>query len=201
MKKKFILAIAVACLVIALIGVTALASSITTSIQVTYRNIGVSVNGKTVTTEQEPFIFEGRTYLAARDIAGALGMEIRFNEITDTLEITAPQTAQNTTPQNAQNATVHTSPQQKPPVPAEAAQDRKQRPANPSITRERAQEIAVEWLNANGITGARRDGGVSMDFERGRWVWEIEYELGRQEWEFYICVMTGEIIYVDIDWD
>ena len=187
-------------------AVPALASSVTSAIQVTYRNIGVTVNGKSVVTEQEPFIFEGRTYLAVRDIAEAFGMEIRFNEITNTVEITAPQTSQTSPPaQSPPTQASPTPPAQTPPAqtsptpPVGAATNRQQRPTNPSISRERSMEIAEDWLRQNGITGAWRDGGVSMDFERGRWVWEVEYELGRQEWDFYICVMTGEVVHVDID--
>jgi len=170
--------------------VPALAASVTSAIQVTYRNIRLVVDGRTITTQQEPFIFEGRTYVALRDVAEAFGAQARFNEITDTIEITSRQNTQPTPPQT-----------QTPSVPAGAATNRNERPDNPTITRERAIEIAVAWLSANGITNARRDGGVSMDFERGRWVWEVEYQQGRQEWDFYICVMTGEVVHVDIDWD
>ena len=203
MKKKLTLYIAIIGIAAIILSATVLAASVTTAIQVTYRNIAVSINGKTIATEQEPFIFEGRTYIAIRDVAEALGVEVRFNEITNTVEINTPQAAQTSPSQTVppQTAPSQTKPPRTPSVPAGAAANRRQRPTDPSITRERAMEIAVDWLRANGITGARRDGGVSMDFERGRWVWEVEYELGRQEWEFYICVMTGEVVYVDIDWD
>ena len=166
----------------------ALAASATSAIQVTYRNIKVNIDGRIIVTEREPFIFEGNTYLAAKDIAEAFGCEIRFNESANTLEITSRQT----TP---------TPPTQTPVSSFGAATNRRQRPTNPSITKERADEIAVEWLRARGHTGTWRDGGIKMDFEYGRWVWELERKINRQEWDFYICVMTGEIVHVDVDWD
>ena len=79
--------------------------------------------------------------------------------------------------------------------------NRNQRPTNASITRERAEQIASGWLSQNGITDARRDGGTSMDFEYGRWVWEVEYQNRTHEWDFYIDVNTGEVVNVKVERD
>ncbi|MDR2167306.1 MAG: hypothetical protein LBE35_05590 [Clostridiales bacterium] len=173
-------------------AVPAIANTITTTIQVTYRGLCISVNGQTVVPEQEPFIFNGRTFLALRDVAEALGAEVRMNEITNVIEIT---TVAGITPTVPPATTV-------PPetLPAGvSATNRNQRPTNPAITREQAEDIAVQWLRGQGITDTRRDGSVVMDFERGRWIWELEHQNRTYEWDFYIDVMTGEIVHTERD--
>lgn len=74
------------------------------------------------------------------------------------------------------------------------------RPANPAISRERAIEIANEHLASNGHTTATLL-GAKMDFEYGRWVWEVEFRYGRGEIEFYICVNDGSIVKFEVDID
>jgi len=76
--------------------------------------------------------------------------------------------------------------------------DRGSRPTNPAISLERAIEIAYDDLARRGITADfRRDSGI--DWERGQWVWELEFRVpnasrGRRVIEFYINVDTGSIV-------
>jgi uncharacterized membrane protein YkoI len=74
------------------------------------------------------------------------------------------------------------------------------RPTNPAISLERAIEIAQADLTRRGISATLR-GNSGMDWERGQWVWEIEFRptTGRGEIEYYINVQTGAI--VKFEWD
>jgi len=86
-----------------------------------------------------------------------------------------------------------------PPPTSSVSTNRNVRPANPPITRERAIEIAENDLHARGHSGTFRS--VSLDWERGQWVWEVEFRSGRTEFEWYINVDTGAIVKFEIDWD
>jgi hypothetical protein len=56
------------------------------NISVTYRNITIHVNGKVVPSEQEPFIYQGRTFVPLRTIGEALSKKVEWdnnkNQIT-----------------------------------------------------------------------------------------------------------------------
>ena len=83
---------------------------------------------------------------------------------------------------------------------SQGSSSRSIRPSNPAISLEMAIELAYADLAARGIDATfRRDSG--MDWERGQWVWELEFRptTGRGEIEFYINVDTGEI--VKFEWD
>jgi hypothetical protein len=72
-----------------LLGVvgTAAALDSTRSISVTFRGISVAVNGKVVPTEQEPFVYEGRTYVPLRAVAEALGQDVSWDEESSQVRI------------------------------------------------------------------------------------------------------------------
>jgi uncharacterized protein YabE (DUF348 family) len=63
------------------------------NIEAFYNNIKLAIDGKAVELKDtkgkaiEPFIYEGTTYLPVRAIAEALGMEVKFNETTNTVEL------------------------------------------------------------------------------------------------------------------
>jgi hypothetical protein len=65
----------------------------TQTIEAFYNNIKISINGKAVELKDaagspvEPFIYNGTTYLPVRAIAEALGMEVKYNETTNTVEL------------------------------------------------------------------------------------------------------------------
>ena len=194
------------------VTIPVLANSITTTIRVTYRNIGVSVDGREIITEQEPFIFEGRTFLAVRDIAEAFGAEIRMNEVTNTVEITSrqdvqggsdiggatPQASPAPSPTASPRATSSPSPSASPgPTSSPSSGNQSDRPASPAIGRERAIEIAEADLSARGLSGTFRS--ASMGWERNQWVWEVEFRSGRTVYEWYINVNTGNIVKFEID--
>jgi hypothetical protein len=59
-----------------------------------FNNIKISINGKQIELRDaagnmvEPFIYEGTTYLPVRSIAQSLNMEVKYNESTNTVELT-----------------------------------------------------------------------------------------------------------------
>jgi hypothetical protein len=65
----------------------------TQTIEVFFNNIQVSINGEVLELKDatgkavQPFIYAGSTYLPVRAVAEALGMEVKFNETTNTVEM------------------------------------------------------------------------------------------------------------------
>jgi hypothetical protein len=53
--------------------------NIVKTIQVTYRNISIQVNGRIVSSDQEPFIYQGRTFVPLRTIGEALGKTVEWD--------------------------------------------------------------------------------------------------------------------------
>lgn len=49
------------------------------TIQVTYRNITIQVNGKQISSEQEPFIYQGRTFVPFRTIGEAVNKTVEWD--------------------------------------------------------------------------------------------------------------------------
>jgi len=65
-------------------------ATITKSIQVTYRNISILVNGKEVPSEQEPFIYQGRTYIPLRTIGEAVNKKVDWDNVKNQVVISDP---------------------------------------------------------------------------------------------------------------
>lgn len=88
--KHFLLGFLLGALIFGSISV--FADSVT--IQAFFNNIKVSVDGKAIELKDskgnkvEPFIHEGTTYLPVKAIAESLGMEVKYNETTNTVELT-----------------------------------------------------------------------------------------------------------------
>lgn len=61
------------------------------SIQAFYNNIKLSINNKDIkfADGEEPFIVNGRTFLPAKYVAEGLGATIKWNETTNTVEVTS----------------------------------------------------------------------------------------------------------------
>jgi hypothetical protein len=87
--KQFIAGLIVGAMLLSTITVFAGAKTI----EAFYNNIKISIEGKAVELKDatgntvEPFIYNGTTYLPVRAIAEALGMEVKFNETTNTVEL------------------------------------------------------------------------------------------------------------------
>lgn len=68
-----------AALCLVFVGTTIWATDGAKDIRVMYRNIGIVVNGAEVKTSQEPFIYEGRTYIPLRAVAEAMGADVKWD--------------------------------------------------------------------------------------------------------------------------
>lgn len=60
----------------------------TEKIQVTYRNISIQVNGKIIPSDQEPFLFGGRTFVPLRTIGEALNKKVDWDSTINQVIIT-----------------------------------------------------------------------------------------------------------------
>ena len=70
------------------------------------------------------------------------------------------------------------------------------RPTDPAVSLQDAVGIAERWLAVRYPQSTFNLEWYEMDWEMGRWVWELDIRVrpGRVEYEFYICVETGDIL-------
>ena len=93
--KWFALGVVVT-VIISMFAVPAFAKQGSENIEVTFRDIKISINGNVVTPTDasgvavEPFLYNGTTYLPIRAIGNALGMEVGWNGDTNTATMTSP---------------------------------------------------------------------------------------------------------------
>lgn len=95
MKRKF-LGICIVSLALCANCANAFAQTGTKKIDATYNNIKIVVDGKTVSTSTEPFIYNGTTYLPVRAIGEALGKEVSWDGQTNTVYIGSSNTGTST---------------------------------------------------------------------------------------------------------
>ena len=207
LRERFKGAIAGALFVLVLLSsVPVLARVARETITVDFNNISVAVNGQIIELENEPFIYNGRTYLPVRDVARAVGFEVTWEDATNTVHLTGLSNAAAVTPDypahQAQTpaATQIAQPSVTAPHTAQGQSARGARPTNPAISLEGAVQIAAEDLRNRGIDASLRSNS-GMSWERNQWVWELEFRptTGRAVIEYYINVDTGAI--VKFEWD
>jgi len=114
-------------------------------------------------------------------------------------DIATPNTATSSSPAQTDSPTDPTpSPQ---PTASPSAGGRGNRPSSPTISLERAIEIAYADIATRGVNASfRSDSGMS--WERGQWVWELLFSTQGERMpliEFYINVDDGSI--VKFEWD
>jgi len=180
-------------------AIPAFASARQEAIIVHFNNIRIAVDGRVVQTENEPFIHNERTYLPMRDAAEAMGFDVTWEGATNTVHLTSRTSG--ATP----NYPPHNPITPVPPIgeitpnPTPGG-NQNNRPSNPAISMERAIEIANADLAARNISATFR-ANSGMSWERGQWVWELEFRpaTGRGVIEYYINVNTGAI--VKFEWD
>jgi hypothetical protein len=68
--------------------VTVYGDNITKTIQVTYRNISILANGKQIQSEQEPFIYQGHTFIPLKTIGEALNKKVDWDNTKNQVIIT-----------------------------------------------------------------------------------------------------------------
>ena len=81
-------------LLVALVAGTAFveASTRNKQIEVTYRDISILVNGNQISSDVEPFIFDGRTFVPVRFISEALGKNVTWDQSKYEVRIADPLT-------------------------------------------------------------------------------------------------------------
>lgn len=89
-KARVIACVLVVLLTFSLIG-TAAATNGSKMAELFYRDIKVTLNGKTVNTQaSEPFIIDGTTYLPVRAVSEALGLDVKWDSATSTVVLSEP---------------------------------------------------------------------------------------------------------------
>ena len=139
--------------------------------------IGITLNGATFIprdangNQVSVFLYNGTTYVPARAISEAMGMDVSFNSTTRTVQLT---TADRTASQ--QGSTTSTS---------------------GYITVERAKQIA---LNDAGVQEANAVFlRANLDWDDGRMHYEVEFYSGKTEYDYDIDARTGAILSSDRD--
>lgn len=70
-----------------------------------YRNITIKLNNQTIHTQNEPFILQDRTYLPMRDVAEALGLNVKWDDAANTVSLsTQPTEESNENTENTENS-------------------------------------------------------------------------------------------------
>jgi hypothetical protein len=87
--KKFITGFILGSLLFSIIPVYAITQK---TINVSYDNIKISVNGNILKPDTEPFMYNNRIFVPIGFIAEALGMDAQYNKTTDTVEIKSNKT-------------------------------------------------------------------------------------------------------------
>ncbi len=88
MKNKKIICLVTATMLVGATSITAMAKVMEQEITVSYNDIKVTVNGEKITTNSEPFIYKGTTYLPVRDVAEAVGKDVKWDNNTKTVALT-----------------------------------------------------------------------------------------------------------------
>jgi len=57
------------------------------TIQVVFMDLKINVNGKQISLDTEPFVYNGRTFVPVRFISEALNKEVIWNDDTKTIDI------------------------------------------------------------------------------------------------------------------
>jgi hypothetical protein len=85
LMKKFISGFILSALLFSIIPIYATTQQ---AINVSYKNIKISVNGKIVPTDTEPFIYNNQAFASVKSIAEAFGKDVKYNESTGIVAIT-----------------------------------------------------------------------------------------------------------------
>ena len=80
-------AIGIIAMIIIMTSIPVFATVAQRAATINYNNIKIVLNGKAVQTENEPFIFDSRTYLPVRDVAEALGLNVDWDDRTKTASL------------------------------------------------------------------------------------------------------------------
>lgn len=104
MKKWYVLTIII--VMISALALTVSASTGTVQRTLSYNDIKITLDGQEITpldangNSVEPFIIDGTTYLPARGIASALGLDVSWDQTTKTVQLNTGSVSAPATPQS-----------------------------------------------------------------------------------------------------
>lgn len=106
---------------------------------------------------------------------------------------------QGSSAKNTQATPIQSSQPSKPTTSTQTTQTIQNTNSNNYISRERAKSIALSnaGVNENNI----RDFSIELDYENGKTVYEISFEVGNTDYEYEIDAISWKIVYKDIEKD
>ena len=165
----------------------------------TFRN----ANGEKV----YPILFEGTTYLPVRAIGELMDKTVYWDEGKKEIDLRTEETGKTTTVTDADviyDSTDNGKPKpEKPEKPEKTEKEPKPEKVTVDksefITEDEAKEIALDkaGVDESEVTFAR----VELDKDNGVWEYEVEFKVGRTEYDADIDALTGEIRKWEVDRD
>ncbi len=159
-----------------------------------------NAQGKTV----YPILYEGTTYLPVRAIGEIMGKTAYWNEEAKTIELKDAPASEPTvtdadviiTDQGSGKAEPNAD---TPKVKEETPKNEVEAENTEYIGEEAAKKAALEraGITADGVWFER----VEMDRERGIWVYEVDFQQGRMEYNVEVNALTGEIVKYEAEID
>lgn len=154
-----------------------------------------------------PMLYEGTTYLPVRAIAELNNKEVVWYEDTKTIDIVDKKTSTVTDADKIVNGNqgtqtpAPTQPSQpaQPAQPAQTPQPAQNNQQNTNISLEQAKELALQkaGLSASQVQFKK----AKLDFDDGRWEYEIEFINNFVEYEAEIDAQTGAFYKWEVDRD
>ena len=210
MKKRTLALIMVAVFTVSMlagIGAAGLITKITAELR---EDFTIRVDGEKQTFRNAsgekvyPILFEGTTYLPVRAIGELMDKTVYWDEGKKEIDLRTEETGKTTTVTDADviyDSTDNGKPKpekpektEKDPKPGKITVDKSE-----FITEDEAKEIALDkaGVDESEVTFAR----VELDKDNGVWEYEVEFKVGRTEYEADIDALTGEIRKWEVDRD
>ena len=212
MKKRTLALIMVAVFTVSMlagIGAAGLITKITAELR---EDFTIRVDGEKQTFRNAsgekvyPILFEGTTYLPVRAIGELMDKTVYWDEGRKEIDLRTEETGKTTTVTDAD--VIYDSTDNSKPKPEKPAKPEKEKESKPEkvtvdksefITEDEAKEIALDkaGVDESEVTFAR----VELDKDGGVWEYEVEFKVGRTEYDADIDALTGEIRKWEVDRD
>ena len=212
MKKRTLALLMVAVFTVSMlagIGAAGLITKITAELR---QDFTIRVDGEKQTFRNAngekvyPILFEGTTYLPVRAIGELMDKTVYWDEGKKEIDLRTEETGKTTTVTDAD--VIYDSTDNGKPKPEKPAKPEKEKESKPEkvtvdnsefITEDEAKEIALEKadLKESEVTFVR----VELDKDNGVWEYEVEFNVGRTEYDADIDALTGDIRKWEVDRD
>ena len=156
-----------------------------------------------------PILFEGTTYLPVRATGELMGKTVYWDEGKKEIDLRTEETGKTTTvtdadviydsTDNGKDKPAKPIKEDKPDKPGKSEKTDKVSAPENLITKEKAEEIA---LNKAGLTKDEATRiRTELDFDNGIWKYEVEIKDGRTEYDADIDAETGKVLKWEVDLD